>query len=510
MAPPLGTRQAKQPEPPTDDELPDGMKPLYHPLTHTLAVAKLIWAKVAEGRGETADENQRLVLEVCRSVLGAECMGLVGVDGVVAMRVGESDLTDGELVAASLPVIDRVDLLQGKGPFGLSTSLRSDDGARHLKVIPITLNASLNSDYVPADTLLVAVERPSNESIGYELDEPLGRVIAGLLWAVALTREQAGDAGIDPTHIRGGEDLECVVLDSLRRIYAGVPFDAYNRRFELYRQQLRSLWFGYQPIYKMSAGGEVHIFGWEALARMGTKKGFPRWVFGVADMWGSKFKVELDLVAMLTVPEAFRASVTKGGYEELAQHWHLAINVNPSTVAVPAYQEAVAQAVNQLGSTTLTLELSEREGFQAPVAPIDGIDLRPHQARPDRRLLTELEPLKQLGVGIAIDDFGVDQGSVIRALDLKASLLKLDRTLVTADEDDAQAVFTFANTLANRYNAKVVAEGVETTAQLAAVWQNGITLVQAWIFTKGTDEVVMPDASEWTRIRAMVSEAQQT
>lgn len=523
MIPPPGGSSAIQPDedtvatststhsaqPTSGEVLPGGMTPLRHPLTATLRVATEIWTRVGEDRTGDSVDDQRLVLDTCRQVLHAECLALVEVTGAVTVRVGECPVGEADLARLAGPVIGNEDLLRWKGPFGLSRVERLDGDDRLVTVIPITLNASLNTEFVPANAVLVAVDPPAGSGLGVEIDEPMGRVIAALLWAVGLTRDEAADAGLDPSKCPSGEDLECVVLDSLRRIYAGVPWEAYNRRFELYEAQLSSLWFAFQPIYRISRGAGVDVYGWEALARMGTREGFPRWLFGVADTWGNRFKVQLDLEAMNKASQAFRTQVKLSGLEDEARLRYLAINVHPSTVAVEEYQSAVLAAAAELGGTTLMLELSEREGFNADPELIDHIDIRPRQARPDRQMKTQLQPLQRQGVKIAIDDFGVQEGSVIRALDTRASVLKLDRALVISEADDAAAVFQFAAELALRFNAEVVAEGVDSVEQLRALWQAGITLIQAWMFTEGSTTLGLPTAQESERIRALVREAQE-
>lgn len=79
-----------------------------------------------------------------------------------------------------------------------------------------------------------------------------------------------------------------------------------------------------------------------------------------------------------------------------------------------------------------------------------------------------LSSLKQLGVGIAIDDFGTGYSSLNYLKQFPIDVLKIDRSFVDGlphgeqDGQIARAIIAMAHSL----NLKVIAEGVETLAQL--------------------------------------------
>jgi len=100
--------------------------------------------------------------------------------------------------------------------------------------------------------------------------------------------------------------------------------------------------------------------------------------------------------------------------------------------------------------------------------------------------IRRLQALKALGVEIAIDDFGTGYSSLSYLQQFPFDTLKIDRCFIRNIQDNpsqlaiTQAIIEMANTL----NLKLVAEGVETEAELSFVVQHHCQMMQGYLFSK--------------------------
>ncbi|MCP4598038.1 EAL domain-containing protein [Neptuniibacter sp.] len=98
----------------------------------------------------------------------------------------------------------------------------------------------------------------------------------------------------------------------------------------------------------------------------------------------------------------------------------------------------------------------------------------------------QLGEIRELGVEISIDDFGVAYSSLSRLKQLPLNTLKIDRSFIQdigQDDDDEVIVRTIID-MAHNLNLKVVAEGVETEHQYQFVNRYGCDAVQGFLFGK--------------------------
>jgi EAL domain-containing protein (putative c-di-GMP-specific phosphodiesterase class I) len=98
-------------------------------------------------------------------------------------------------------------------------------------------------------------------------------------------------------------------------------------------------------------------------------------------------------------------------------------------------------------------------------------------------VLDNLAALRALGVKLALDDFGTGYSSFAYLKKLRFDTIKIDREFVRdlGNDAPATAIVTAIIELAHNLDMKVVAEGVEQSAQLQVLRALGCEEVQGYL-----------------------------
>lgn len=144
-----------------------------------------------------------------------------------------------------------------------------------------------------------------------------------------------------------------------------------------------------------------------------------------------------------------------------------AINLPASILAHAGVVDLLQQALEERGLSPGQLEIEVTEDVM--------IDR-------DSQAIYHLQQLRSLGVRVAIDDFGTGYSSLSYLRDLPVDVLKIDRSFVRHLPDDPTAVSLVRAiiTVAHELGLEVVAEGVETAAQLAILNVLGCDVIQGF------------------------------
>jgi EAL domain-containing protein (putative c-di-GMP-specific phosphodiesterase class I) len=215
----------------------------------------------------------------------------------------------------------------------------------------------------------------------------------------------------------------------------------------------------YQPIVEL---GSLVMVGVEALARFGGKPPRP------PNLWFE----EAALVGMRVELELATARSALLGHPQLPEGVWLAVNVSPAT----ALARPFAELTSDVKLDWVVFEISEH----ARVADYDGLQ-------------AVLGEVRARGARLAIDDAGAGFASLQHILRLSPDFIKLDMALTRGvDADPARRALASALTsFGNEIGAALIAEGIETAAELDTLRGLGIRFGQGYYLGMPSPEPVV-------------------
>jgi diguanylate cyclase (GGDEF)-like protein len=213
----------------------------------------------------------------------------------------------------------------------------------------------------------------------------------------------------------------------------------------------------YQPIFSLQSGKPV---GYEGLIRPTEGSPLPdaNSLFAAAER--ADRTVEIDFACLEVVAE---------GAGELEEGVYLSVNLSPRTLESELFHPSDLTAMFErrgISPAQLVVELTEREEVQ----DLDG--LRRNAAA-----------CRRAGIRLAADDVGAGNAGLRLLSEVQFDIVKIDLSLVQGGvlHDPSFAVLRALQELAARWRATVVAEGVETSDQLAAIRSIGIMAGQGYL-----------------------------
>jgi diguanylate cyclase (GGDEF)-like protein len=149
--------------------------------------------------------------------------------------------------------------------------------------------------------------------------------------------------------------------------------------------------------------------------------------------------------------------------------WPVYVNLSPSRLGDPALVEEIGHALASTGLAPQRLALEITES-----AVVEDLDTAAEH----------LQRLKTLGVRLALDDFGTGHSSLGYLRRFPVDAVKIDRLVVdglTRKSGEVSLVRAIVR-LAHSLDLTVIAEGIETAAQVDGLLELGCSAGQGWLF----------------------------
>jgi EAL domain-containing protein (putative c-di-GMP-specific phosphodiesterase class I) len=298
---------------------------------------------------------------------------------------------------------------------------------------------------LPAARALAATEALP---VGAHLSVPV-RLNDGTVYGTFCTFSLRADPSLterDLALLRVFADLAAELIDRER--------SATQARAEARRRLANAMAYGsmaivYQPIFEPRRG---EVIGIEALARFDVEppRG-PQALFAEAAAIGWREETELTAAA-----KALTA------LDLMAPHHFLSINISPETIRSGGLEHVLAGRPLD----RIVLEVTEHAAILEYA-----------------NLARVLAPLRSRGLRVAIDDAGAGYASFRHVVDMAPDIIKLDLGL-TRHVDTDRARRALAGALigfARETGTKIIAEGVETQAELSVLCELGIDAAQGFL-----------------------------
>ncbi|MFI5184551.1 MAG: EAL domain-containing protein [Vicinamibacteria bacterium] len=233
----------------------------------------------------------------------------------------------------------------------------------------------------------------------------------------------------------------------------------------------------FQPIFELR-GSRRQLHSIEALSRgpVGTHMERANVLFEYARRKGAE--VQVDRACLVAIFAAL------GGVSGAPV---ISVNVHASTLGrdpeFPSFLADLA-AAHDVDLSRLTVEVVEH------ALPWDM-----------RGFECVLQGLRDIGIRIALDDIGLGQSNFRMILEVRPDYFKVDRYVVAgcSRDDHRRMVLQTVVDLARGFGGRVVAEGIEDTADLEAIASLGIDLVQGFLLARPLAAGDVP-APGWTNL----------
>lgn len=226
----------------------------------------------------------------------------------------------------------------------------------------------------------------------------------------------------------------------------------------------------FQPIVELATGRVMSVKALVRWPKMNGNNIPPVELVGIAERRGL-----VGRLRELVIAKAAEVVASQSGAISL---W---LNVSPLDLRDGSIADELVAAMSKVGlpMSRLVLEVTET-ALMTDAKACEGT----------------LSRLRLLGARVAMDDFGAGFSSLDRLRQLPINAVKISGTLLAGAVDDAVAanIFRLATGLGHSMNLLTIAEGVETSRDLAFVKQCGVERVQGYLLSSPVSAALLPEA----------------
>ena len=277
--------------------------------------------------------------------------------------------------------------------------------------------------------------------------------------------------------------LRAAIYDDIKCIYKFVSDSMYERRFQDFCDSLNNIEMFFEPIVFFDKSYQnLAVWGWEALARDRDLGKVPANLFKVAELWGVRFKTELDLTLIRRAIETYNEALKQEKMFRYDEIKPLSINVYPETLFRSAYRKLLKELLKEekhVPGKKIIFEVSEKnliisgEGNDE-TGSLDSF----HQLAKDLS--------NSFDIQFAIDDFGVGNSSISRLSRFKPTYVKVDRDILLYEHDLGKRTIENLVTLESNFGKPaltVIVEGFDNQSKISLdelVNKIGVEYVQGY------------------------------
>jgi diguanylate cyclase (GGDEF)-like protein/PAS domain S-box-containing protein len=220
--------------------------------------------------------------------------------------------------------------------------------------------------------------------------------------------------------------------------------------------------------YQPQVGVDGRMIGVEALLRWKHPR---RDMVPPVDFISTAEETSLIIPIGRWVLEQACAQLAQWAKNPARAHLSIAVNVSVRQFRDPDFVDHVMQAIQRHGTAPQRLKLELTESLL-----VEGIEIT----------MAKMASLKEMGVALSLDDFGMGYSSLSYLKRLPLDQLKIDREFVKdilTDANDAAIARAIIH-LAHSLDLDVIAEGVETAEQRDFLAKEGCLQYQGYLFCK--------------------------